>query len=416
MNETKDIQAGVTLITKFCRSGSTKFTGYINYIDRDEATRTEHTAEFNLYQEYMGNPEKTSSLYTDELDTLSAEQKEELKEVFSSAQKNGSLMWQTVISFDNRWLAKNHIYDADTGQIDEAVLQAVTRSAMRQLQKSEHLENAVWSAAIHFNTDNVHIHVAMVEPVPMRQKILSGPYAGEYRGVIKEKTLELAKSRVVNEIIGKQPENERINELIRDQFIRTFKENRTPEEKLEADLQKVYEKIKPVTNLKYWTYGSQEMKDVRPLLDQITKNYLEQEHPEEWKEFQALLKTQDEKYRTAYGKNSRRSYEQGKLDDLYKRMGNAILSTLRDYERSQRRKSVEERRRLATESRKKVLEKSHRKRQRHLAGRDLKRAAWDLKRSFEKEWRHIKNQIAYEQRQEQDFYEESVMQEEWNHV
>lgn len=33
---------------------------------------------------------------------------------------------------------------------------------------NEGLENAVWSGAIHYNTDNLHVHVAVVEPVPQR--------------------------------------------------------------------------------------------------------------------------------------------------------------------------------------------------------------------------------------------------------
>lgn len=36
--------------------------------------------------------------------------------------------------------------------------------------KNESLENATWSAAIHYNTDNIHVHVATVEPAPCRQK------------------------------------------------------------------------------------------------------------------------------------------------------------------------------------------------------------------------------------------------------
>ena len=42
--------------------------------------------------------------------------------------------------------------------------------AVSKMLKSEGLENAVWSAAIHFNTDNIHVHIAAVEPEPMRKK------------------------------------------------------------------------------------------------------------------------------------------------------------------------------------------------------------------------------------------------------
>lgn len=78
-------------------------------------------------------------------------------------------MWQHVISFDNEWLKECGIINNETDQINEIRLREATRAAMLQLQKDEGLENAIWSAAIHFNTDNIHIHIAMVEPVPMRE-------------------------------------------------------------------------------------------------------------------------------------------------------------------------------------------------------------------------------------------------------
>ena len=36
--------------------------------------------------------------------------------------------------------------------------------------EKENLQNSVWSGAIHYNTDNIHIHVATVEPSPLRKK------------------------------------------------------------------------------------------------------------------------------------------------------------------------------------------------------------------------------------------------------
>lgn len=39
-------------------------------------------------------------------------EKKELKRVFEKAQENDSLMWQTVISFDNRWLEENGLYQS----------------------------------------------------------------------------------------------------------------------------------------------------------------------------------------------------------------------------------------------------------------------------------------------------------------
>ena len=50
------------------------------------------------------------------------------------------VMWQTVISFDNRWLEQNGIYDSQKQILDEQKLKEVTRLAVNRLLKSEGLE------------------------------------------------------------------------------------------------------------------------------------------------------------------------------------------------------------------------------------------------------------------------------------
>ena len=59
-------------------------------------------------------------------------------------------MWQTVLSFDNRWLAEQGIYDLKAQTMDEKKICEATRKAVSKMLKSEGLENAVWSAAIDF--------------------------------------------------------------------------------------------------------------------------------------------------------------------------------------------------------------------------------------------------------------------------
>ena len=164
------IKAGVVVVTEFCRPNDNRFQGYIDYINRSKAVRNKNTAKYNLYQDYMGNPNKTSGLFTSEKDNLSEDEKMQLKEIFEQAQSNESVMWQTVISFDNRWLKQNGIIRGYDDAIDEAKLKEVARGGVNRMLEAEKLDNAVWLGAIHFNTDNIHIHIATVEPVPMREK------------------------------------------------------------------------------------------------------------------------------------------------------------------------------------------------------------------------------------------------------
>ena len=86
--------------------------------------------------------------------------------MFKTAHENGSIMWQDVISFHNPWLEKQGIYDEITKRWMKKLMD-VTRFAM---QKERVRKSSIWSAAIHFNTDNIHIHVATVEPYPTRER------------------------------------------------------------------------------------------------------------------------------------------------------------------------------------------------------------------------------------------------------
>ena len=77
-----DIKAGMIFTTQFCSADSDAFTGYIDYIDRDEATRKDNLSKYTLfkgYLNYMGNEEKTTGLFTADQDGIDAKQKTELK-------------------------------------------------------------------------------------------------------------------------------------------------------------------------------------------------------------------------------------------------------------------------------------------------------------------------------------------------
>ena len=124
---------GVIHKVRFIQSGSKKFNDYINYIGRDEATRASNFEKFSLYNDYMSNPEKLGSLFTEDKDFLSKEESDSLKDIFSLAQKNGSLMWQDVFSFDNEWLEKNGLYDSKSHTVDEEKVIAAVRSTMNEL-------------------------------------------------------------------------------------------------------------------------------------------------------------------------------------------------------------------------------------------------------------------------------------------
>lgn len=349
------IKAGVVVVTEFCRPNDNRFQGYIDYINRSKAVRNKNTAKYNLYQDYMGNPNKTSGLFTSEKDNLSEDEKMQLKEIFEQAQSNESVMWQTVISFDNRWLKQNGIISENDDAIDEAKLKEVARGGVNRMLEAEKLDNAVWSGAIHFNTDNIHIHIATVEPVPMREKKEYTQYEYayqngkrirkpildengkpltkmEYKGRFKPKSIEKCKSYVVNELVNDKENNIKINQIIRDSIVKQKSEHPlVQDEELVKLFEDLYQKM-PDCNRNLWNYNNPIMARLRADIDNISTNYLEKYHSDEFKELRERINTQEEVYKQAYGDRNEKNYGKNKMKDLYTRLGNAILKEIKKYD------------------------------------------------------------------------------------
>ena len=94
------IVSGVNVITEFETPESASYSGYIDYMNKEQGKQEQ-------YKEYNDYLAKTDSLFTMEKDNLSENEIKELKSLFEKAQENGSVLWKTVISFDNRWLERN---------------------------------------------------------------------------------------------------------------------------------------------------------------------------------------------------------------------------------------------------------------------------------------------------------------------
>ena len=174
---------GVVLVSKFVLPSNKTYTAYIDYIDRSAATRGENVDKFVSDQvvrelsyngylfDYMERESHTGEIFMAKADSLGPEEKAKVKTLFETAQQNGSPMWQTVLSFDNTFLAEYGLYDPETKYLNEGKVREITRAAMTKLLDKEGLSGtSVYTACIHYNTDNIHIHIAAVEPKPTREE------------------------------------------------------------------------------------------------------------------------------------------------------------------------------------------------------------------------------------------------------
>lgn len=385
----------------FSKNHAKEFGDYIDYIGRKDAVEKEKN-DFSSYQDYMDNEAKTSSLFTKDEDVISLEGKKRLKEVFRTAQNNNSVLWQDVISFNNDWLEKNGIYDSTTKIIDEQKLKEATRKAMDVMMTKERLrETAVWSAAIHYNTDNIHVHIAMVEPIPSPSRIISkGRFKGMHRGKRKQKSIDAMKSKVVNSIMDRSEEYKKINDLIRNKIVKS-KNNVQVSEK--RKMKKLFNEIMKElpSDKRQWQYNYNSLDHVRHKIDQLSEMYINKYHKKEFAELKARLDTEMETMKEAYGegdedKNRYEEFGNTKVKDLYTRLGNAVLKEMRQVAKEQQQAQFQKRKmQKGNLSRKKRIRFGFKKRTSIM--RSLKNMDYHMNNEYEK-W---KNQRHYERLQEE---------------
>lgn len=404
------VTPGVILSSRFVFSEK-KFAEYINYIDRSEAVRSKGYNLYSVYTDYMDNPEKqqqklgfnpkserTSALFTATKDNLTLDEKENLKHQFLKAQKNESPMWQNVISFTNEFLEENGLYDSASGFLDENKIRYVTRLAMNEMLANEKMDaSAVWSASIHYNTDNIHIHMAIVEPNPTRRKkeFTTKKKDGtketkvQFKGMLKPKTFSKMKSKVINNIVDRSPQLTKINEIIRNDIVKEKRgKNSHKDKNLRGQFLNLYSKLPPDERL--WHYNMNALNDVRPQIDDFTKIYIDMYHKRDFAELNKQLDEQQEFLKSVYGSGKKKMYEnykQTKINDLYTRMGNAILNELKNYDKTMRFERELSHQNLSPKQR--LKEKS---RCRSRRGSSI----YNLKKAVNKEYIDSKNNIEHE--------------------
>lgn len=300
------------------------FGNYVNYVDREEAKKNEQEVfQYDVYTHYIFDEQKSNTMFNGKSNYMSKEEIEYTKTKFNKAQKENGIMWKDVISFDNESLKEAGIFDPDCKYLDEQKMKQATRKAMEKFEKKEELNhNLIWASSIHYNTDNIHVHVAAVENEVTRE-----------RGKRKYSTIKEMKSSFANELFDMSGERTKINNFIRDRIVKGIKEQNEPDynKEMKKQLKKIHEEIKDVPK-KEWQYNNNIMKHARPEIDKFTLMYIKNKHGEEFDEFKQDLKRQSKLYKETYGdKSDYKKYEETKMKDLYSRAGNTVLKQLKTF-------------------------------------------------------------------------------------
>ena len=372
---------GVIIKSKFklpqATRRSRRYTTYLSYIDRPETKARSH--QFENYHDYMGDELKSSGLFTAMHDRLNANEREQLRDIFRRAQENGSILWQDVISFDEAWLQEVGV--KENRFIDEQRLMQATRNATALMIEREQMPHATWTAAIHYNTDNIHIHIATVETVHPRE-----------RGKRKPKTIEKMKAQVVHTLADRTREQEKLNTFIRDEVLAHKRNHATlsvSNRVLHPSLVRQFKAIQKrlPDDKRKWYYNMNGMQNLRPSLNRLTDAYLATYFEKEHTAFKQRLDTEVAFYERSYGSASQAStYRKTKEQDLYTRMGNTILSEMRESDKSSPKLTKGD-----TSSAKQKIRSAFRRE------RITQETLYRIGRHMNDEWDHIKNQRAFEQ-------------------
>jgi hypothetical protein len=397
--------AGIIISTSFELPGC-GYAGYVGYIDREageanwhethddpdlELTEARHAdlfgvegwdreyadadkekpdKEYDRFLDYMdradakGDTEDHSvRLFTAESNRIDGAAKENLKKAFAEAEKKGSPLWKSVISFETSFLRDCGIYSDATRDVDGQKLIEYGRAALMQLLKNEGFETALWCGEIHKNKAHYHIHFAFVDPDPSwkegagrcRAWTRDGAYkvkrAGEkdvydkvyYRtgekyqkGVIKNSSHEAAKSTFVRLATNGSDANKRIGDIMRNRITEGLKKQSIAESKFESAFKYLIDDLPQ--NKSLWKYNMNAMNPYRDRIDDIASEYIESYAKPDYEELLSLLERQEKYYEAAYGKrkpgaNANKSFTETRLQDLRSRMGNTILKKALEYKR-----------------------------------------------------------------------------------
>lgn len=255
-----------------------------------------------------------------------------IREQLNEGQKNNSVLWQDVVSFDNSFLKKKGILSSKTGILNEEELQKATKKMQSIFQKEMDppLNEMYWVASIHRNTDNVHIHIATVEKDP-RRKIITRDGVSQPKGRRPQKIIDHMKSGFANELIGSSEMTKELSQ--RRQAIReAIQVNLTSQVEQPTFQAEINQFVRALPeSRREWFYNKLD-KNQKKMSDHLVDELLKDNS--DFQKYKDLVwKMQDDR-QDLYGKSKRenKNYAINQLygrEGIYARNGNALLADLR---------------------------------------------------------------------------------------
>ena len=317
---------GIVLVSQFTthdakdkKGNQIAFGGFVGYINREDAKKTETEKQQEQgYIKYMMDEQKSNGIFDFWNDSLDEKQVNRKKWIFDVAQNNEGIMWQQVLSFDNDYL-KKHNFLTENNELDDRSIQHATRKMMTsQLKERGMLGNVEWSASIHRNTDNIHVHVAYVEK-NIKTK----------RGKIKQGVLDKSKASFLQAFINRSIEKQTISSM-QEKVLSNMKYTHEAS-RIVSELQRLSQVLPKSGRMQY---HSTNMDLYRTQLDTSITRLLHTVMKDEYQAFKESVQVEEAFYLESYGEGNRHLYEKylaNKKQELYGKVGNVLLSGVKDY-------------------------------------------------------------------------------------
>lgn len=287
------------------------FEDYVDYMNRGYATKNKDDELTTMFTATENNAPKIRL--------------KETKDKLKQAYKNNSLMWQGVVSFDNEFLAKQGLYDPETGKVNQRAIKETIRQAMPALiQREELSDTAFWWGNIHLNTRHVHVHLGLSEIESNRPKVYFAPRDQmEYKGAFSQKTIKAFKSAIYHEILNDQ-EKKRL--LRQEQKIGVFKQSLTDniensvnnkyDYKAKFFLEQAYNHLPQNKKIRYRS-NAKDFKVAKLYLNKYVEHFLKHGGKEDYDAFKQETRDYLANYKQAYtSEEEGREYEKRTKDWL----------------------------------------------------------------------------------------------------
>ena len=354
-NSKRTLEAEEILKEKtFWSLDDTNFGNYLGYMSRIQALETKKqkkggltkaekkelnhatTNKDNILNGRATKEKELDATFTINKDSIQLKDFADIRNTLNLAQKNGSILWQDVVSFDNDFLKKHNFLDEKTGIVDTAALKKASRKMMSTFQEKMKppLNEMYWLASIHYNTDNIHLHFATVEKKP-RRPVITRDGVKQSKGRRPLSVIDSMKSSFANDLLGTSQltkelsqERQKIRLAVKESFIQQIDNH-----DLQTNLNKFMQTLS--SDRRDWQYNKLNVKQKTKLNHIIDGLLKDVPSFSIWK--QKAKKVQENR-EELYGHSRRKNknYEKNQIygkEGIYARCGNVLLTDLKQIDK-----------------------------------------------------------------------------------